>query len=600
MPWQSREELPEALRKATEHLSDKEMKVWLRVVNRRLRKGDSESEAIKKAWGAVRRMGNEMLANQDKYESGNFDHTSQTADDEPDWGNVDKTPLPPEAYGNWPEGPEFTLQKKGSWSHPHHHIVNGEMGENDIYTSGTLYVNRGGVAAAWAAAQGARSGVKANDYITNHIDEHRSDLGMTENELLGMAVGYARDQGCDVEKLVANHSQFYAEHIMANQDADPVLPKLSADVPDEVELVRAGRWEGHPKQPQIIRKEHIRAAYDWWTRHYQNNDAQLVIDYHHQSIQASRGQSSRAEAAGWVTDVRIADGGSKLIGEVEWTEEAATYLENQEYRYLSPVLVFNAQDRNTGAEVPMAIHSLALTNTPFMTELESLNQALAAEYKGDEEMSLLEKLKQLLNEEQFNELAAELGIEDTDEAEEADVATALYESIQSDEEGENEEPEAVPEEVANTLGIDPGSEVTDAKAKILQLQGQDGLAAVKNELDLGSDADQSDMLSAVQDLKDQKAEGQAEKLVANAVEAGKIPPSNKDFWLNSAKEDLESTRKAINNMPTVASGADERDADTPDKGEDGLRELTEEEKEVCNQLGQTKAEFLGVDTADEE
>ena len=78
----------------------------------------------------------------------------------------------------------------------------------------------------------------------------------------------------------------------------------------------------------------------------------LVVDYEHQTL-----TGDRAPAAGWVKELFAEDGHIKA--RVEWTLPAKQYLENKEYRYLSPVITVRKSDNKA-----TGLHSLALTNTP--------------------------------------------------------------------------------------------------------------------------------------------------------------------------------------------------------------------------------------------
>ena len=83
-----------------------------------------------------------------------FSHNSKTSDSEPNWGSVDKTALPRNAHADQGEA-----GKKSTWSYPHHWISGGTQKDDDgIWINGTMYLHEGGLNAAWAAAQGARSG----------------------------------------------------------------------------------------------------------------------------------------------------------------------------------------------------------------------------------------------------------------------------------------------------------------------------------------------------------------------------------------------------------------------------------------------------------
>ena len=99
-------------------------------------------------------------------------HNSTLADSEPDWGDVDKTKLPRNAFADQGEP-----DKKSTWKYPHHWVKNGKVGDDGVYASGDMYLHKGGLNAAWAAAQGARTGKKAAPEVIAHLEKHRKAIG---------------------------------------------------------------------------------------------------------------------------------------------------------------------------------------------------------------------------------------------------------------------------------------------------------------------------------------------------------------------------------------------------------------------------------------
>lgn len=103
-----------------------------------------------------------------------FTHNSETVDNEPEWGGVDKTELPRLAFAD-PGEPEM----KSTWGFPHHWVQGGNAhDDNGVLTDGTLYLHRGGLNAAWSAANGGRSGEKASSEVIAHLRAHRRALGL--------------------------------------------------------------------------------------------------------------------------------------------------------------------------------------------------------------------------------------------------------------------------------------------------------------------------------------------------------------------------------------------------------------------------------------
>jgi len=108
-----------------------------------------------------------------------FNHNSNVADSEPNWGDVDKNKLPLRAFA-W-EDPGTERDKVSTWSYPHHWIKNGGDPDDDgRFTTGAMYLHEGGLNAAWAAAQGARSGKKASQEVIAHLEKHRKALGLEQ------------------------------------------------------------------------------------------------------------------------------------------------------------------------------------------------------------------------------------------------------------------------------------------------------------------------------------------------------------------------------------------------------------------------------------
>jgi len=106
-----------------------------------------------------------------------LDHNSEVADTEPPWGDVDKTKLPLVAFV--PDAPGTDENAKSTWKFPHHWVDNGS-GEDDngVFTEGDLFLHKGGLNAAWSAAQGGRSGEKASAEVIAHLTAHRKALGL--------------------------------------------------------------------------------------------------------------------------------------------------------------------------------------------------------------------------------------------------------------------------------------------------------------------------------------------------------------------------------------------------------------------------------------
>jgi phage I-like protein len=324
-------------------------------------------------------------------------------------------------------------------------------------------------------------------------------------------------------------------------------------VPEWVMLARTGAWLGHPAAPEVVEPRHLGSALDYFERHYAAHGTDLVIDYGHSSMAAPSG---RAPAAGWVNRMELRGGGEELWGRVLWTTEAAGAIARREYRYLSPVFRFDRPDRLTGESVPLQIHSVALTNTPFLTELEGLNTAAddggPTPTEGGTEMPILQGLAAALEEEPA-ELAGRLGLEA--DAEDRAVAEALMAN-------------------AETTAAD--------RAALVQLRA--AAAALRARLHLAEDATEQDVLNAL-DAAARRSD--AEELVDGAVREGRVPPAHRDFYLREALGDLRAARDVINSLPVLT-------APQPVPPVRTAGALTDGEEAVRRQLGLTTEQMLAA------
>lgn len=126
------------------------------------------------------------------------------------------------------------------------------------------------------------------------------------------------------------------------------------------QLAKVGEFAGHPAGEFTITPEDLKAVVECFEA--QTNP--IVVDREH----ASTLEGMEAPAAGWIQrlEIRPSDDGDQLWGVVEWTERGAEQVRSGEYRFTSPVLIFDAPMRDSGEEWPCRMHSAALTNCPFL------------------------------------------------------------------------------------------------------------------------------------------------------------------------------------------------------------------------------------------
>jgi phage I-like protein len=357
-------------------------------------------------------------------------------------------------------------------------------------------------------------------------------------------------------------------------------PALSTGAPRWAMLARTGAWQGHPEAPELITADHLASALDYYRRHYAAHGADVVIDYHHASVLAP-GRGQTAPAAGWVQDMELRADGTELWGRVLWTASAAQAVDRREFRHLSPVLRFHAPDRVTGRPVPMYVHSVALTNTPFLTELTALNHSPAADEGGDspppeggDSMSLLEQMARCLELEP-DDVAGRLGLEPG--ATDDHAARALMHLAER----------PAPATLANALELPDDASDADLRAAVIRMkEPAESLAEVRKRLGLGDGAPAVQILNAVDALLDRERDTEAEALVDDAVAEGRIPPAHRDFYLREARRDPAATRQVLNSMdPVLDRPTTRRTGNLP-----GVS-LDDAEADVCRQLGVSPESF---------
>ena len=204
-------------------------------------------------------------------------------------------------------------------------------------------------------------------------------------------------------------------------------------------------------------------------------------------------------------------------------------------------------------------------------------------------MPIVKQLAEALAQEP-RQVASALGLAD-DGAEDKQVAEAIMAAV-----GAAREPpaEVLPEAVANALGVEPGADEVAVKAKILALQAPGaGLMQVCSALGIDQASELEAALTAIGELQKDHRKNEAEALVDEAIEAGKLPPAQRDFWMNSAQADIEAATAAIGPMPVMTH----QDAHPNAAGTGNVRVLSDEEKSVCGLMGLTAEQFLAVDPA---
>lgn len=310
---------------------------------------------------------------------------------------------------------------------------------------------------------------------------------------------------------------------MADKEYKQIMVLTSGDLgecPDKIKILPVGRINSE-KGDFVVDEE----SYNAMKAEMQRRGIDIVIDYEHQTL-----QDVQAPASGWVKELIYTP--EAIVAKVEWTQKAQEYLKNKEYRYLSPVVLIRKEDNKA-----VALHSLALTNTPAINGMFAIVNSANIETENDTggKGMDLQKLKELLG------LPA-------DAAEET-IMNALMEKLggaEKKEESETkEEPEPGKEQeketevVANSvilglLGLKENAKTEDVAGKIMALKA-------------GADSQQQEITDALNRLKNREAD----EVVMNALKAGKITAAQKDWAKDYVLKDRKGFDAFIEKAPVV-------------------------------------------------
>ncbi|MFI8744489.1 phage protease [Pseudomonas sp. NPDC077186] len=306
--------------------------------------------------------------------------------------------------------------------------------------------------------------------------------------------------------------------------------ELSADVPEWVEVLppgptvtgRDGRtWTYDPAQVLAATKAHAAGA-------------DLPFDYLH-ATELKAPQGDDAPASGWAREYRLNERGA-IEARVEWTAKARNAIAEREYRYLSPVFIYDDAGR---------IHrfsSFGLTNKPNL-----LIKALNAEQPTTENHPMLAAA-----------IRAALGLSET--ATEDDAVAAIKALKEAKETALNSEKapsleKYVPRGDYNALE----QRAANAEQKL-------------------ADRDKADMDKAI------NAEIEA------ALKAGKITPATKGYHLAACQESggLERFREFVKAAPSVtATVVPEGKVDEQNK-----TALNAEQQQAARMFGMSDDQYL--------
>ena len=277
----------------------------------------------------------------------------------------------------------------------------------------------------------------------------------------------------------------------------------------------------------------------------------LPIDYEHQIIHSLK-NGKEAPSAGWMEYFYFTPQG--IFADVRWTDKAADYIKNGEYRYISAVFAYD-----TDGYVRKIFHA-ALTNTPA---LDGMEEAMVAA-----SVNLLQE-DNPMDKKLLAALCALFALKaDASEADITEKVTAL-----------------------SAAKGDSPVDVLDVYAKLAEKE--QSVAALSTQVGNPDPAKfvPVDQVVALQaDFNALKTSVEADKkeaLITAALSQGKLAPALKD-WAQSLS--AEALSAYLEKAPAMAALSGEPQAKTdPDQN---VVALSAAEQAAARALGMTEAEFI--------
>lgn len=288
----------------------------------------------------------------------------------------------------------------------------------------------------------------------------------------------------------------------------------------------------------------------------------VVIDYEHQTLNAAK-NGQPAPAAGWIKSATWRPG-EGMFSAVEWTAAAKAAIDAGEYRYISPVISYDASGQVTGLQLA------ALTNFPALLGMDAVVSALNTHFNPDSQetdMTLLVSLLAALGlpaaATETQALSAVSALKATADASQASV-TALTAKAE------------VHAALVGELGLPVTIDASTAVGALKALKGTSGdtvalVASLQGQLAT---------------LTAQMQTDQVNKTVDAAIAAHKLMPAQREQYIALGTKDMAMLTAILTTAPAIP-GLGGQTADGTTAKDDGTNTaaLTAQQIAIADKLG---------------
>lgn len=335
---------------------------------------------------------------------------------------------------------------------------------------------------------------------------------------------------------------------------------IGGEPPTRILIFPHPRWELVDDEPgnALITDDESQAAI---VAHWKKHGVDIVIDYEHEST-----SGRKAVASGWIKSLEAA-GEKGLLGSVEWTEDAQAEIRKGQYRYHSPVAIYDKKSRRV-----VALHSVALTNTPRTNHQAPITEQVAASLianferksaKGGTGMrDWMQSLIYFMNlpatskpeevREHAQRMVDSIGTESAEAADKpkegATIAAAIgfvpeTELAARVEAALKEKGEIVASaEVLTLLGVEASADLATVTAALIQLRHPEGMVSAEEH---------AKVLARLAELDETAKTDRVEKLLAS--NATKLTPATKEEFRKIANSNFALAEATLAKMPELRS-----------------------------------------------
>jgi len=269
----------------------------------------------------------------------------------------------------------------------------------------------------------------------------------------------------------------------------------------------------------------------------------ISIDYEHQTIHA-RVNGLPAPSAGHMLsfDWQPAKG---LQAKVQWTPRAKTFIEGDEYRWISPVLLTDEADQIVG------VYNAALVSAPALDGMDAVQVALQAMSFGDITTPSHQQEQSVTL---LAALIAGLGLP-TDTTQDKALATVAELKVRTD--AASSRP-VVPVALATALSLQPNADEAAALAALNARLQQSAtlISGLQQQVTtLGAD---------LQQARQADAKGELDALIATCLADGRVVPATEKLWRDLGVKDLAQCKVMLAAQPPIVNpGASQTQGKTP-------------------------------------